>query len=54
MMKKIYIQPQLEILPYRTQIALCSGGEVSEGLEGGDNGKNPWEYSRSPHRTPVF
>ena len=51
MMKKLYIQPTLEILPFRAMTALCESGE------GGDNvggGLDPEEYGRSPHRAPVF
>ena len=54
MMKKLYIQPTLEILPFRTMVALCVSGEVQEGLGGGTNGGNPWDDGRAPHRTAVF
>ena len=54
MMKKLYIQPTLEILPVGTMVALCVSGEQQEGLGGGDSGENPWTEGRSPHRAPVF
>ena len=59
MMKKHYIQPTLEILPYRTQIAICSGGsgsgETNETMNtSGNTGGNPWTGGMVPRRTPVF
>ena len=54
MMKRTYIQPALEILPVGTIVALCVSGEVLEGLNGGNNGANPWTGGRAPRRTHVF
>ena len=53
-MKKLYIQPQLDILPLGMMVALCVSGEVQDGLGGGDNGDNPWTGGRGPQRTPAF
>jgi hypothetical protein len=54
MLKKTYIQPALEILPFGTMVALCvSGDEIQDGLGGGNSGNNPWTGAHSP-RNPVF
>lgn len=50
-MKKKYTYPTMEILPYRTQIALCSGGGGGGGNVGG--GEDP-DLGRSPRRTEPF
>ena len=49
-MKKLYIQPQLEILPIGTIVALCESGEQQQGLGGGENGGDPWGDGRAPGR----
>lgn len=57
MTKKNYIEPTLEIMPYRTQIALCSGGGggTNENIGGGTGGAEPWTGGMAPrHRTEVF
>ncbi len=52
-MKKLYIQPTLEILPFRAMTALCESGEGgASGSIGG--GGDPEGLGRAPHRTAVF
>lgn len=53
-MKKLYIQPELEVLPVGTIVALCVSGEEQEGLGGGNNGDNPWTGSRGIHTERAF
>jgi len=53
-MKKIYIQPRMENMPFCTMNALCVSGEVPGGLGGGTNGGHPWDDGRVRRRTPVF
>ena len=53
-MKKTYIQPTLEIMPFRAMNALCGSGEVQEGIGGGTSGLNPYINGRAPHRTPAY
>lgn len=45
----------MEYIPYRTQIALCSGGGggTNEDINQG-NGGNPWTGGMSPTRMPAF
>ena len=54
MKMKKYILPTTEILPFGMLCALCTSGEVQEGLGGGENGGNPWDDGRIPQRTAVF
>ena len=49
-MKKNYIYPTIEILPFCALNALCESGEETNGLGGGDNGKNPWTGAMAPPR----
>ena len=49
---KNYIQPQLEIMPLGTMIALCTSGvgeETNETINTG-NGGNPWTGGYAPCR----
>ena len=54
MMKKLYIQPELEILPIGTMVALCVSEAEEQGLGGGDTGSNPWTGGRGIRHTPAF
>ena len=52
-MKKLYIQPTLEILPFRAVTALCESGEGgAPGSVGG--GGDPEGLGRVPQRAAVF
>ena len=52
-MKKQYIQPTLEILPFRAMTALCESGEGGAPVSIGGGG-DPEGLGRVPHRTAVF
>jgi hypothetical protein len=52
-MKKSYIYPVIDILPFYGVNTLCAS-EVQDGLGGGNNGGNSWNDSRAPRRTPPF
>jgi len=52
-MKKNYIYPILEVMPFYGMTALCVSGETSDSLGGGENGDNPWG-SYAPRRTVPF
>ena len=55
MIKKIYIQPTLEIIPFSMMNALCVSGETTITTPiNEDHGGNPWTDGNAPHRTPVF
>ena len=45
-MKKTYIQPTLELIPFCTKTALCDNIAVS--------GSDAEKYGRAPHRMPAY
>ena len=51
-MKKNYIYPILEVMPFYGMTALCVSGESTEGF-GGGGGEDPWG-SLAPRRTAPF
>ena len=49
-MKKVYVHPIMDILPYRPLTTLCGS---NNGLGGGTDGGDPEKDGRAPQR-PVF